>query len=190
VETNSDNLILKNIEERFNNLFLVSENTCLKGGFEEPFYKSADKVSNAEIRFTRNYESSALHEIAHWCVAGKDRRNRDDYGYWYVPDGRNDKQQEEFFRVEVFPQAYELCLSLSCKLDFTFSLDNLNGSMLLDSDFKENIFTKVEEILSIKPNSRLGMLMETYYLCFWKQRDAVMMNKYLKDAFYSIKDNL
>ena len=52
------------------------------------------------IVFTHDYFASALHEVAHWCVAGPERRRLTDYGYWYAPDGRTEKQQMEFERVE------------------------------------------------------------------------------------------
>ena len=46
-----------------------------------------DEVPYNAIYFARGFYSSALHEIAHWLVAGKERRKLEDFGYWYEPDG-------------------------------------------------------------------------------------------------------
>jgi elongation factor P hydroxylase len=50
--------------------------TRIIGGFAEPFYKAASGDAFAEIRFTHDYERSALHELGHWCVAGEQRREQ------------------------------------------------------------------------------------------------------------------
>ena len=90
-----------------NDTVLSAFRTRLVGGFDEPFYLAFRADGPAEIRFTRDYTGSALHELAHWCVAGEARRRQDDYGYWYAPDGRTNAQQQQFFQVEVTPQAVE-----------------------------------------------------------------------------------
>lgn len=101
----------------------------LCGGAAEPVYLPAtNKHPHHRIFFTRDYFRSALHEIAHWCVAGKVRRQLLDYGYWYYPDGRDQQQQLAFEAVEAKPQSYEWLLSLSAGQQFEVSLDNLSGS--------------------------------------------------------------
>jgi|SRR5690554_5493164 len=117
----------------FNAAFLHTENTILCGGYEEPVYLPAtNKHPHHRICFTRDYFRSALHEVAHWCVAGKVRRQLLDYGYWYYPDGRNQAQQQAFEAVEIKPQSYEWLLSLSAGHPFEVSLDNLNGTATPD----------------------------------------------------------
>jgi elongation factor P hydroxylase len=111
-----------------NDTVLSAYHTRLVGGFDEPFYLAQRGSAPAEIRFTRDYERSALHELAHWCVAGEARRQRDDYGYWYAPDGRTDAQQQEFFRVEVAPQAIEKHFCRALGIPFEVSVDNLGNS--------------------------------------------------------------
>jgi elongation factor P hydroxylase len=101
----------------------------LVGGFDEPLYLPATATGFAQIRFTRNYERSALHELAHWAVAGKARRELEDYGYWYVPDGRNAAQQRAFFKLEVRPQAIEKCFCSAVGIPFDVSVDNLDGEV-------------------------------------------------------------
>ncbi|MCF6194312.1 MAG: elongation factor P hydroxylase [Kangiellaceae bacterium] len=118
----------------FNKLFLLQENTRLKMGAVEPFYQ-AWKDGNSAVIFAReDYFSSALHEIAHWTIAGKERRQQDDFGYWYEPEGRTKQQQYQFEQVEIKPQAIEGLLSLACGQTFNISTDNFS-----DDDYSEDI---------------------------------------------------
>ncbi len=57
------------------------------------------------VSSSRTVFASALHEISHWCIAGKARRELVDFGYWYCPDGRDAMTQSQFEDVEVKPQA-------------------------------------------------------------------------------------
>ncbi|HFC29733.1 MAG TPA: diaminobutyrate-2-oxoglutarate aminotransferase, partial [Oceanospirillales bacterium] len=82
-----------------NTKFLNHYHTEIIGGFNEPFYKAAIGKAKAQIQFSHDYIRSALHELAHWCVAGEERRKCDDFGYWYAADGRTQSQQDEFFKV-------------------------------------------------------------------------------------------
>jgi elongation factor P hydroxylase len=110
-----------------NRMLLEKWNTQLLGGFPEPLYLPSTPDGPAQIRFTRDYIRSALHELAHWCIAGPERRMLLDYGYWYRPDGRDSSQQLEFFQAEVRPQSLELAFSLICGIQFQVSCDNLYG---------------------------------------------------------------
>jgi elongation factor P hydroxylase len=67
----------------------------------------------------KDYLASALHEVAHWCLAGVERRKLEDYGYWYSPDGRSRGEQSAFENVEARPQALEWILSDTCNSCFT-----------------------------------------------------------------------
>lgn len=133
----------------FNDEFADSHNTLLVGGASEPEYKPADHEHSANrIFFTRDYVSSALHEIAHWCVAGDARLKLLDYGYWYIPDGRNQAQQRLFETVEVKPQALEWIFSRACGVPFRISVDNLNGpegAQGLSDTFKRNILHQARQ---------------------------------------------
>lgn len=112
----------------FNDCFAGDWNTRLIPGGEEPVYLPAKDLSGCHrVVFTRDYFSSALHEIAHWCIAGSELRKHEDYGYWYTPDGRSAQQQSEFERVESRPQALEWVFSKACSRLFRVSLDNLNS---------------------------------------------------------------
>jgi hypothetical protein len=90
------------IIEVFNELFADEYRTQLIGGGEEPFYRC--EQNHYHICFRHNYESSALHEVAHWCIASARRRQQSDYGYWYK-EGRSAKEQQEFQYFERRPQA-------------------------------------------------------------------------------------
>ena len=113
--------------ESLNKKVLLAYNTRLVGGFPEPLYKAAVNSSPAEVQFTRDFKRSALHELAHWCIAGDERRLVDDYGYWYEPDGRSHEQQEIFFKVEIKPQAIEKHFCMALRIPFQVSLDNLDN---------------------------------------------------------------
>lgn len=112
----------------FNNCFQNSYHTQLAYGQDEPIYLPAhDKQFYHTIFFAHGFFSSALHECAHWFLAGEQRRTLIDYGYWYMPDGRSAEQQALFQQVEVKPQALEWVLSKACGHLFRLSFDNLQG---------------------------------------------------------------
>ena len=128
----------------FNRLFRDGYHTVLVGQGEEPEYIPASDVHGMnEIVFTRDYFSSALHEVAHWCIAGAARRKLADYGYWYAPDGRTAEQQVLFQAVEVAPQALECLFSEACGKPFTPSLDNLSGAITPDEGFARETADRV-----------------------------------------------
>lgn len=134
----------------FDGLFTDSEQTKLIGGGQEPLYRPADgHQTYHHIIFTRDYLSSALHEVAHWCIAGPKRRKMLDYGYWYAPDGRTAEQQSQFAQVEVKPQALEWILSEACRHQFHISQDNLNGDICAHQQhlFKQNVVQQVDNYL-------------------------------------------
>ncbi|WP_110657929.1 elongation factor P hydroxylase [Salinicola halimionae] len=112
----------------FDGVFLASYRTRLVRGDEEPIYLPADaRHEFHRIVFAHGFFASALHEISHWCIAGASRRQREDYGYWYEPDGRDSGRQTDFERVEVAPQALESLFSEACDKPFQVSVDNLDG---------------------------------------------------------------
>lgn len=129
----------------FNRCFESSFNTHLVRGDGEPIYlpQSNERPRN-EIHFAHGYFSSALHEIAHWLIAGAERRKLEDFGYWYEPDGRTAQQQTAFEQVEVKPQAIEWILSRAADHPFYISADNLNGETTDNSAFKSNVIEQVK----------------------------------------------
>ncbi len=122
-------LVAADLEKVFDRTF--AEFDCvLRGGADEPLYTPGRSPREpARVSYTRDYFASALHEVAHWCIAGEARRRQLDYGYWYAPDGRTAAQQRAFEQVEVRPQALEWLFSLCCGHRFRISADNLEAGV-------------------------------------------------------------
>lgn len=132
----------------FETCFAASYNTRLVGGAPEPIYLPADAEEPMHrILFTHDYFRSALHEIAHWCVAGAARREQVDFGYWYAPDGRSAEQQSAFEQVEVKPQALEWLFCEAAGHRFRVSLDNLSGEATDPTPFKQRVVDQVQNYL-------------------------------------------
>ncbi len=129
----------------FNGCFLVSYNTQLVKGTDEPLYLPADESrQHNTLIFAHGFFASALHECSHWLIAGQSRRKLEDFGYWYVPDGRSASEQELFQSVEVKPQAMEWILSRAANFRFRVSIDNLNGSEADTNAFKQAVHSQVK----------------------------------------------
>jgi hypothetical protein len=132
----------------FNSCFLQEYNTELVKGEDEPIYLPvAENQPHHRIFFAHGFFASALHECAHWLIAGPSRRELVDFGYWYEPDGRSVAQQKEFQSVEVKPQAIEWILSVAAGFPFRVSIDNLNGSEADTDVFKLAVYNQVKTYL-------------------------------------------
>ena len=137
----------------FDASFLHEFNTRLVRGDDEPIYIPSGlavdgyrKQDFHQIVFAHGFFRSALHEIAHWLVAGAQRRLQLDYGYWYAPDGRNALQQAKFEQVEVAPQALEWILTKACAHPFAVSVDNLSGEATDATAFKRAVLNRVHAL--------------------------------------------
>jgi elongation factor P hydroxylase len=155
---NPDQLI-----EIFNALFMPTFNTQLAHSQDEPIYLPADDITDHHrILFAHGFFASALHEISHWCIAGEERRKLVDFGYWYEPDGRSEKQQRAFEQVEIKPQAIEWILTKACGRKFNISTDNLNGDAdaiaLGREKFAKNVVKQVQNYLENGLPQRAGIL--------------------------------
>lgn len=128
----------------FNHCFALDYNTQLVKGDSEPLYLPADEnYPHHRLFFAHGFFSSALHECAHWCIAGEERRKLVDFGYWYEPDGRNAEQQRLFQQVEVKPQALEWIFSVAANHPFRVSLDNLDGKISDSELFKDAVYQQI-----------------------------------------------
>lgn len=115
------------LEKVFDDCFSDTFRTRLVGGSEEPLYQPAQVLGEYHtLHYRGDYFASALHEVAHWCIAGAERRQQLDFGYWYAPDGRSDDEQQAFESAECRPQALEWFFSKACGYPFRVSVDNLN----------------------------------------------------------------
>lgn len=128
----------------FDDCFYKTYNTRLVKGGDEPLYSPANaERSYHAIYFAHGFYRSALHECSHWFLAGEARRQLEDFGYWYAPDGRDAEQQKLFEKVEVKPQAIEWILSVAARHSFCVSVDNLNGVVTDSQPFKEAVYAQV-----------------------------------------------
>ena len=131
---------LKILINTFNQLFEKSYSTILVPFGDEPVFLPKDEKNPLNrVIFRSDFTSSALHEISHRSLAGTQRRKLMDFGYWYNPDGRNEKEQRLFEQVEIKPQALEWILSDAFKHKFNFSYDNLEGELYQSSFFEEAV---------------------------------------------------
>lgn len=157
----------------FNACFAEEYNTRLVKGGDEPIYIPANnEVPYHSIYFAHGFYSSALHEIAHWLVAGKERRKLEDFGYWYEPDGRSAEKQREFEQVEVKPQALEWILAAAANFRYFASSDNLTGNPGDTEPFKQAVYMQVKSYIERGLPKRAAIL-----------RQALI-------EFYGTEDNL
>ena len=127
----------------FNACFEDAETTKLIGGSNEPLYLPGDGEQMARLYYREDYAASALHEIAHWCIAGRDRRRSEDFGYQYTPPPRTAQQQEKFFALECRTQALESIFAEAAGLQFRVSADNLAADL---SDFAQVVRQMVPQV--------------------------------------------
>lgn len=133
----------------FHDTFFYEYNTQLIKGGDEPIYLPASEhCTYHQIVFAHGFYASAFHEISHWCHAGEARRLLEDFGYWYEPDGRDEKQQLEFEQVEIIPQAIEWAFNVAAQKAFQVSSDNLDGFQGDTAGFKQKVFQQVQVFLA------------------------------------------
>ncbi len=145
----------------FEQTFFSRYNTRLVKGDDEPIYLPADdSVDYHRIVFAHGFFASALHEISHWLVAGKSRRLLEDFGYWYLPDGRSAQQQAEFEAVEVKPQAIEWALCVAAGFKFNVSCDNLSGAQPDRFAFEQKVYQRVKTLLEQGFNERTERMLK------------------------------
>lgn len=131
------------IEALFAECFAASDNTRLEGGGAEPLYLPAGAdCAHHRILYRGDYFASALHEIAHWCIAGPARRQWVDYGYWYHPGERGPAEQLVFEVAEAAPQALEWVFANAAGHPFRISRDNLGDASADAGHFKRCVLTE------------------------------------------------
>jgi elongation factor P hydroxylase len=134
------------ISSIFAQCFAQDQRTLLCGGGDEPLYQPAANLSAYHrVVFRADYTASALHEVAHWTIAGERRRQLLDYGYWYEADGRNGSQQRKFEQVEAKPQALEWIFSVAANRPFTVSIDNLSAEPMDVFPFKVAVWKQAQK---------------------------------------------
>ena len=110
----------------FNQCFAQSCRVEMRGGADEPLYVPATIDKPAELIFREDFPASALHEAAHWCIAGEQRRQSADFAYSYIAAPRSDAEQALFFAAELRTQSLESVFAQAANVIFSPSADNLN----------------------------------------------------------------
>ena len=114
------------ISDLFNSTFEKKYRVRLVGGATEPIYLPPTNKKTGVIFFREDFVSSALHEVAHWCLAGRDRRKMVDFGYEYISPPRDEIAQKIFLQAETRVQGLERLFSEVSGVSFLASLDNLD----------------------------------------------------------------
>lgn len=190
---NSEHFQSATIETLFHTTFYREYQTRLYGGAAEPLYEPEKYNETTQRRehciyYRDNYFASALHEVAHWCLAGEQRRRQIDFGYWYYPEGRSADQQQRFLDAEVKPQAIELLFSIASGYFFQPSMDDFSVSATQRSAYQQTI---TEQALHYCRHG-LPPRAETFYVALAtyydgpaaKELESVLMNY----AEYAEKD--
>ena len=110
----------------FNQCFAQHYGVEMRGGAHEPLYVPATFAKPAELIFREDFPASALHEAAHWCIAGERRRQSMDFAYTYIAAPRSDKEQALFLTAELRTQSLESVFAQAANVVFNPSADNLN----------------------------------------------------------------
>ena len=128
----------------FDQCFVQSHATRLRGGGVEPLYLPGTETELAQLIFRADYAASALHEIAHWCLAGCERRLQTDFGYRYIQPPRSVPEQARFYRLELRSQSLEWHFSQAAGVAFNVSTDNFadDGNVAADILSLEKTFSK------------------------------------------------
>jgi elongation factor P hydroxylase len=152
------------LESVFANCFADRWRTVLRGGADEPYYQpAADQQGSHLLHYRHDFFASALHEVAHWCIAGEQRLQLADFGYWYAPDGRDVAQQRAFEAAEVKPQALEWLFSLACGYRFSVSVDNLGaaGGDYDTAPFRQQVLAQAQSWQRVGMPQRAQMFFTT-----------------------------
>lgn len=124
----------------FNLRFGERYNVVCVGGFAQPEYLPADQTQGAaQLGYTQDYAASALHEIAHWCIAGTRRLALADFGYDYLPPPRDKRIQQRFFALEYKVQLLEAWFALGTGVRFVASADNFECTQIAYDVFAQKI---------------------------------------------------
>ncbi len=130
----------------FNTLFAEPYRTVMQGGGREPLYEPPTAHSTGRVIYTQDYPCSALHEAAHWCLAGAARRLRRDYGYWYVPGPRDVTQRARFFAAELPVQSLEAAFARAAGVRFVISADDFAAPACEFDAFAERVQQRIESM--------------------------------------------
>lgn len=149
-----DGRLCAHIEAVFARCFEARYGVRLVARDDEPLYEPCSG-GLARLGYVRDHPRSALHEVAHWCIAGRERRARMDFGYWYRPGPRSMLEQRRFEAVEAWPQALERLFCEAIDLPFEVSIDDLESSAAHEAKrFDEAVQRQAREALRLAQPAR------------------------------------
>ena len=134
----------------------------VEGGAPEPFYQAPKKNSPAILFFRDDHIRSLFHELAHYSLAGSKRRTIDDFGFWYVPCGRDTYEQQRFEEVEARPQGLEKLFCEIWHIPFSPSLDDFSGHPISNT-FIENLENAYIEMKERPPTTAKRVIEGMYH---------------------------
>ncbi len=186
--TMTNNPDVTSLAELFDELFYERWNTRLEPSDSDPIYLPvSDDCPYNRILYYKDFFSSALHEISHWCIAGSDRRTQVDFGYWYNPQRTTAEEQELFERFEAKVQGLEWVFSSAAGKEFFVSCDCFDQSLLDLNRFRKSVTMEALRIVDssslplrteifIKAlQKRFGVEKEHFYRCWEQVRTGVTL---------------
>ena len=169
-----DRQLADKIEADFHSLFLESHRTQLRARAGDPVYLPAASATDlSQIIYSNHFWRSALHELAHWFIAGRQRREQRDYDYWYQPERSKAKLQRDFLAAEIKPQALEWHLCSALGQDFFVSLDSFGEDQETLHWFRTAVKDEALRRLRSELPTRAMKLVD-YWLRESAQRDAYL----------------
>ena len=156
----------KDLVTIFNELFYHSFNTRLEAAPSvDPLYLPLSKnCPYHRLQYANGFFASALHEISHWCIAGKERHFLKDFGYWYKPEGRTAEEQSRFLKAETKPQAIEWLFSAAAGKEFHISLDDFSGKNA--DGFEKDVKKQALSYLDQGPPPRAATFLTSLWQCY------------------------
>lgn len=137
------------IEHIFNGCFKLTENTVIRSTQDEPNYQPTQPGEPLNcIFYTADSYASIMHEISHWCRAGRQRRTMHDYGYWYKEHGRTPAEQIIYVASESKTQALEWILCVAAGARVLIIPENQPISYAPSPGFKTQIYAHTMTLLS------------------------------------------
>lgn len=177
----------RDLEQLFSDCFFACYNTALVGGAMEPEYLPSGFSGSTlhKLFYREDFFASAMHEVAHWCIAGVARREEKDFGYWYQDEGRNLEQQRAFEKVEIKPQALECLFLEATGFHFKPSVDNVAVNNQPSSEFLRGLREQILIYLECMPNDA-----KTFMSCLLKRYKQFKTEKEFYEYMCSAADAL
>ena len=154
------------------NCTFSDHSVVMHGGYREPMYIPGMDV--AEIRYTLDHTASALHEAAHWCIAGRRRRRNTDYGYFCEPPPRSGMHRVRFEDVEIEAQSVEVLLAEAAGSQFQPSADDVDVPLFLLEAFSSRILERARERRQVGLPKRADKFRAA--LCLERNRTRMLMS--------------